>query len=480
MPPVQELTVTRTSVPALALPRVAVRHRVALVIAGLTALTFLAPAAPTYDPWAWIIWGREVLHLDLSTVNGPSWKPLPVLLTTPFSLFGGLAPDLWLFVARAGTIAGAWFAFRLGRRLAGTPGGLAAAIPYLLAPWTLRNGAMGNSEGLLVALAFAAVDRHLDGRYRASFLLALGAAMLRPEAWPFVGLYGLWLLWRRPAVRGLVIAGFASLPALWLLPEWWGSGDLLRAAHRAQNPRADSPAFADDPVRAVLDQFASMFTPMVWIGLACLVLAVLVRRPGRRELAVMGALLGAALLWVVEVAVMTSDGFSGNIRYLVMPAAILWLAAGVGAGWLVRGLLGRRAAHGALAAAVAVAVGAAFAAPAIPRVPGDVRAVTYQARLNDNVDSLVARAGGPARLKACGDIYTGPFQVPVVAWYTRLHTTQVSSLAPHRPAVVFRVRSGPAGRPGPSLRSLGDQAGLRNLSFAPGWRIVGACRGAGA
>jgi hypothetical protein len=178
--------------------------------------------------------------------------------------------------------------------------------------------------------------------------------------------------------------------------------------------------------------------------------------------------------------VMTSDGFSGNIRYLVMPAAILWLAAGVGAGWLVRGLLGRRATHGALAAALAVGVGAAFAAPAIPRVPGDVRAVTYQARLNDNVDSLVARAGGPARLKACGDIYTGPFQVPVVAWYTRLHTTQVSSLAPHRPAAVFRVRSGPAGRPGPSLRSLGDQAGLRNLSFAPGWRIVGACRGAGA
>jgi len=480
MPPVQELTVSRTSAPALALPRVAVRHRVALVIAGLTALTFLAPAAPTYDPWAWIIWGREVLHLDLSTVHGPSWKPLPVLLTTPFSLFGGLAPDLWLFVARAGTIAGVWFAFRLGRRLGGTPAGVAAAIPYALAPWTLRNGATGNSEGVLVALAFAAVDRHLDGRDRAAFVLALGAALLRPEAWPFVGLYGLWLLWRRPAVRGLVVAGFASLPALWLLPEWWGSGDLLRAMHRAQNPRADSPAFAENPVRAVLEQFASMFTPAVWVGLAALVLAVFVRRPGRRELAVTGALLLGALLWVVEVAVMTSDGFSGNIRYLVMPAAILCVAAGVGAGWLLRGLLGRRAAHGGLAAALAVAVGAAFAAPAVHRVPADVKAVTYQARLNDNVAGLVARAGGPARVRACGQVHTGPFQVPVVAWYTRLHTTQVSSLVPRRPAVVFRVRSNGAGRPVPSLRTLGDQADLRNLSVAPGWRIVGACRGGAA
>src|SRR4051794_16707656 len=205
MPPAQELTVSRT-LPALALPRVAVRHGVALVILVATALTFLEPAAPTYDPWAWIIWGREVLHLDLSTVDGPSWKPLPVLLTTPFSLFGGLAPDLWLFVARAGTLAGVWFAFRLGRRLGGVPAGVVAAVPYALAPWTLRNGAMGNSEGLLVALAFAAIDRHLDGRDRASFVFALGAALLRPETWPFVGLYGLWLLWRRPGTRALVLA----------------------------------------------------------------------------------------------------------------------------------------------------------------------------------------------------------------------------------------------------------------------------------
>src|SRR3954470_18229967 len=264
MPPAHELTVSRPSLPALALPRVAVRHRVALAVLGLTALSFLLPAAPTYDPWAWIIWGREIMHLDLSTVDGPSWKPLPVLLTTPFSLFGGLAPNLWLFVARAGTIAGAWFVFRLARRLGGTPAGLAAAVPYAIAPWTLRNGAMGNSEGLLVALALAAVDRHLDGRYRTAFALGLGAALLRPETWPFLGLYGLWLLWRRPQARALVVAGFASLPALWLLPEWWGSGDALRAMHRAQNPRGDSAAFAENPVRAVLEQFAAMFTPVVW------------------------------------------------------------------------------------------------------------------------------------------------------------------------------------------------------------------------
>src|SRR6188472_1348872 len=92
----------------LALARPAWLSTTLLVVLGclaLAALSLLEPGSPTYDPWAWLIWGREVVHLDLSTVGGPSWKPLPVLLTTPFALFGSLAPDLWLFVARAGAIA---------------------------------------------------------------------------------------------------------------------------------------------------------------------------------------------------------------------------------------------------------------------------------------------------------------------------------------------------------------------------------------
>ena len=57
----------------------------------------LLPAGPTYDPWAWIIWGREITEGDLDTRTGPSWKPLPVLFTTPFALTGDAgAPELWL------------------------------------------------------------------------------------------------------------------------------------------------------------------------------------------------------------------------------------------------------------------------------------------------------------------------------------------------------------------------------------------------
>src|SRR3712207_5758396 len=76
----------------------------AIVVGSLVlgAVSLLLPSTPTYDPWAWIIWGREITELDLDTVDGPSWKPLPVMFTTLFALAGDdAAPELWLVIARA-------------------------------------------------------------------------------------------------------------------------------------------------------------------------------------------------------------------------------------------------------------------------------------------------------------------------------------------------------------------------------------------
>jgi hypothetical protein len=48
----------------------------ALVLAGLSVLV-VAPA-PAYDPWMWLLWGREIAGGTLSTSEGPAFKPLPV------------------------------------------------------------------------------------------------------------------------------------------------------------------------------------------------------------------------------------------------------------------------------------------------------------------------------------------------------------------------------------------------------------------
>src|SRR4051812_5026232 len=79
---------------------------IGVVLAGclaLAALSLLGPSAPTYDPWAWLNWGRQISDGSLDTVAGPSWKPLPVAFTAAFSLVDdAAAPSLWLLVARAG------------------------------------------------------------------------------------------------------------------------------------------------------------------------------------------------------------------------------------------------------------------------------------------------------------------------------------------------------------------------------------------
>src|SRR5437763_863799 len=84
---------------------------------GLTALPLLLPATPSYDPWAWLTWGREVGHLSLHTTGGPSWKPLPVMFTAVFAPFGRAQPDLWLFVARAGALMALAMVFKLTHRV---------------------------------------------------------------------------------------------------------------------------------------------------------------------------------------------------------------------------------------------------------------------------------------------------------------------------------------------------------------------------
>jgi hypothetical protein len=441
------------------------------ICVALAALTLLLPSAPTYDPWSWIIWGREIAHFDLVTTEGPSWKPLPVMFTTVFSLFGSWAPDLWLVVARAGALAAIALMFLLTRRLGGgIVGGVAAAAALAIAPWWIRNAALGNSEGLIVAFLLATIDRHLAGDRRAAFLLAVCAGLLRPEAWPFLGAYGLWLLWRRELPARLVVGLGAATVALWLLPEWWGSGDLLRAAHRAKDVNPGAPTYADNPAREVLSDAGEMLTGPLLLGLVAVAAMVMVRRD--RAVAF---LIGLAICWLGLVAYMTQDGFSGNQRYLIAPVALLIVLGGTGAGWVLERAIAPLRRFGAARAtlvAAAVAVGVGFMVPSFANTMPNLRSLEYQADLADQLPGLIDAAGGADALKRCGTAYTGPFLVPVVAWNLRTHAKDVG-LAPRTPAVVFRVKTTGHSRGAvPTLRAVGPG---ETLATSDKWRIVAAC-----
>src|SRR5947208_3883659 len=90
-----------------------------IVVAALSAAVL--PTVPSYDPWSWIVWGKEVTdpHLSFVVSGGPSWKPLPFLFTTLWGPFDSAPPTLWVITARVGGLLGLWAAWRLASRFAG-------------------------------------------------------------------------------------------------------------------------------------------------------------------------------------------------------------------------------------------------------------------------------------------------------------------------------------------------------------------------
>jgi hypothetical protein len=416
-----------------------------LACLALAAVSLLTVSAPTYDPWAWIIWGREITQWDLVTIDGPSWKPLPVLFTTPFALFGDdTAPALWLVVARAGGLLAFAMAYRLGARLAGRWAGAIAAVALVFADEFIFNFARGNSEGMLVALVLWAVERHLDGRRTHAFLLGFAAALLRPEVWPFWGLYGLWLVYQawdgRPPWRELaVVFGSGALAlVVWFLPEYLGSGDWLRAAARARDPNPDSAAFAASPFLEVFLRSAVILSVPVYVG-GAIAVALAWRRDRLRI-----ALAAMATVLMVAVALMTEAGFAGNLRYVALPAALVCVLAG--AGWVaaVRWARDRRGPRGAAALVAALAAAAApFVAADLDKLDYDWEKVRYEANFyGPNLKAAIAKAGGEQRIKSCGEVITGPFQVPSVAWRLHMHLDEVE-IFPFGPGTALAMGSTP-------------------------------------
>jgi hypothetical protein len=462
----------RIALPALARPRLGLRAAVAACLA-LAGLSLLLPSTPTYDPWAWLIWGREIASGHLSTLTGPSWKPLPVLVTTAFSVAGAAAPALWLVVARAGALLSLVLAFRVGRRLGGTLAGAVAALALLLVHFYARAAALGDSEGLLVASGLLAVELHLRGRRRDALLALFAMGLLRPEAWLFLGVYGLWL-WRVEPARRPLIAGLAvALPALWLGPELWGSGNALRASSRAQEIVPGSPAASEHPLEALLERaLPAVLLPVGVAAAGALAHAVWTRRSRAGSPAVLG--LGAvALAWYAEVAVMTQVGYSGNMRYLMAPSAIVCVLGGIGFGALVAttgARWGRRA--GWALAVVLLAVTAPYAASEANQLRVDGLAVAAEARLNDALSRAVDLAGGRTGVLSCGRPTTGNLQVTPLAWDLRVNIDRVGYVAPRR-AVAFVARPARDGTGAPVARAGGG--GFSLLGTVGAWHVLARC-----
>jgi hypothetical protein len=382
---------------------------------ALGVASLVLPSVPTYDPWAWLIWGRELAHGELSTTGGPSWKPLPIAVTAPASLLGdAVAPPVWLVVARAGALLAVAAAHRVAAHVAGRPAGAVAAVALVLSEGFVFHAARGNSEGLLIALCLCAVECHLAGRRTTAFGLGVAAALLRPEVWPVLAVYAVLLLHRERDRRTVVLVAAAAVavPALWFGPEYAGSGHATRAVTRALQPNLDAATFAPHPFVAVFERSAPLLSLPVYVGAA----AAVVFAVHRRDRLVLALAAGATGLMVL-VAVMTEAGFAGNLRYVALPAALVCVVAGVG--WA--GLADRARRPGLAGAALATTLTVLLVVPAVHddlrALQRDARAIGDEAALDGSLDDVIRAAGGEAAVLACGPVVTGAFQTQVLAWH---------------------------------------------------------------
>ena len=429
--------------------------RLAAACLAIAALSLLLPWALAFDPWAWLVWGREATRLELDTAGGPSWKPLPVVATTVLSPAGDAAPALWLVIARAGALLAIAGAAALAGRLAGPVAAVTAAATMALSDWWLFNGALGNSEGLLAAAALWAVVAVLAGRRRVALALLLALALLRPEAWPFLGGYALWLWRAGREPLGLIALALLPVPLLWLGPDALGAGGALGASAAARGIASpQSAVYADVPALEVLADFADLLT------IPALVVAAVGAALGGRSARLLAA---AALGWVAVVAVMTQAGYAGNPRYNVAAAAVGCVLAGVGVAAVARRPAAWILAAGLLAGVLAFTAGA---------LSDQLAELGDRADRRTQLDALVQRAGGADTVTQCAPVRTVQPMKAMVAWRLDLSMEHLAD-PPRAPAAVLRAPPGYAGEP--AEPRVGD--GFAPVATAGDWSLVAACAG---
>jgi hypothetical protein len=431
-----------------------------------------------------MVWGRELVHFRLGTAGGPSFKPLPVLMAAAVSPAGDAAHGIWLVLVRATALFSIVLAFRLARRVAGPIAGVlaAAALASLLVSglqWATLQGYFG---GPSIALILGAVDRHVEHHRGQAFLLGSLAGLLRPEVWPFLALYG-FVQWRRGRFPHVLLLGsvLVLLPAVWLAPDWLGSGQIFNGADISRgglfngadiaSPELRGAASSHHPALEVLGRTAALFTLPVLVAAAAAVLFA-VRRAHRLVVS-----LGAGLIaWLSVTAVMAEAGFTVNDLYLAPAGGVVAVLAGVGVVWTIDAARSRGA-RLALAAAVEV-VAVAYMFSLAGSLPGQLRdARVYPSQL-DQLGVALARAGGPRRVLAPGRPAINPMFQTALAWHLNVALAEVqpawgsSARRPgwKPPAVVFRTSASDRRDAEPSLSQRGLR--LRPLARTGDWSVL--------
>ncbi len=391
-----------------------------LAVIAVAALVELGlRLTPSYDPYGWLDWGHLTIHGALDTGGAPTWKPLPWLLTTPLALTGGAAPTLWLILTCAGGLVALLLAYRLATGLAGPLAGLSAVVAVLLCHSWPALMLTGNVEPGTAALVLGALDRHLAGRRRTTFVLLWLASLMRPECGVLLVLYGAWLWRRAPGVRGLEIACALLLVLLWFLPPYvatghfFGSGDaVFNSGGASHNPfvviyRGARIVPWPVAIAAVIGLGFALRDPKLVSADQRLGFALgdpkLVSTDQRRTAIALAAI---AAVWALSAAAMAVVGFPGVQRFMIPAAATGCVLAGAGIAWSIsrlRAILrARRSPLVVVGSVLIVAATAWYCGFRVNDAVQSIKAERARSSLDRSLRTAIAETGGARRIFACG------------------------------------------------------------------------------
>jgi hypothetical protein len=434
---------------------------IAAVLAVVSVvLVVWARTRPSYDAYGWLVWGYQTVHGTLDLGGAPSWKPLTFVFTVPFALFGHYEMWLWMFFSTAVALAGAVFAARIAYRLSG--GGIPKADdPPLVryAPWAAAVFAgaavLGlqqymhyilsfQSDPMLVTFVLAAIDMHLLGKYRWTLVFGVLATLGRPEAGPWLALWGLWAWIKLPSMRWMLVAGAVVVAFGWFgIPTITNHRPLLAGDLAQKSPRA----LRHNQFFGTLGRFRDLEYTAVWIAaLICLAVAVI-----RRNRVIL-TLAAGAVGWVIVEIAFAYHGWPALGRYMFEPAAVGAVLAGVGVGFVLAWLpqLRRGIPRWAGIPVVAVLVGA-LVPGAIARIRDEHRDLRHERARTHQIALLQTTTntlGGARHVANCGQPVTDVTYVSALAWLYHRNVGSVGGLQqgvekaelrnPNLPKVLFR------------------------------------------
>ena len=410
------------------------------------ALVVWARTRPGFDPYGWLVWGRQTLTASLDTNAAPSWKPLPYLFTVPYALAGHYQMWLWMFTSVAVSLSGVVFAGRIAFRLTAAPperrwAGIAAAAFAGLALLGIQDYShyvlSAQSDPMIVSLCLGAIDCHLSQRHRWAFVLGALAALGRPEVWPFLAVYSIWA-WRAiPSMRWLIGTGSALIVLLWFgIPAITSRTPFVAASNALDSGRALRGDKVTGTIRRFLDLYAF---PLELAALLSVVLAFL-----RRDRITL-ALAGGVVAWVVIEIAFAWHGWPGLARYMFEAGAVMIVLAAVAVGRLLADpprLAGVPQWAGAAVVAVLVLSLVPAAISAARTEHKDLHAQRARTSEIDRLAGIVRGLGGAARLSGCGEPLTRLEYQTLLAWTLHVNVATVGykyseAIARGTPIVLF-------------------------------------------